>query len=184
MSFSKAQYFVALVPPSAIEEEVLRMKNELKEQLGVAHALKLPAHITLIPPVWLENDQEQEFVNVLQSIAEEQSDLPAKLKNFGQFGQRVIYINVEDPEPIQELHQLLSSSLAKFLPEGKNSNMQPHITLATRDFTREKFQMAWEEFRNRSYHADFGATALTLFKHNGKTWDIIKAFSFSEREGS
>ena len=182
MALSKALYFVALVPPSAIEEEVLVMKMEIKKRFGAAHALKLPAHITLIPPIWLE--REQEFANVLQSVAEEQLVLPVKLKNFGHFGQRVIYINVEDHEPIQELHQLLSRSLAKFLPEGKNANLQPHITVATRDLTREKFQMAWEEFRNRFYHTEFGATALTLFKHNGKTWDIIKAFSFSEREGS
>ncbi|WP_051286404.1 2'-5' RNA ligase family protein [Salinimicrobium terrae] len=180
MAISKALYFVALVPPPAVKEEVLEMKKEIKNRFGAAHALKLPAHITLIPPFWLE--QEQSFIDALGLTIQKIKSFSVELKDFGHFGQRVIFLNVEDHEPIRELHQILLKSMAEFLPGNKTSKIHPHITIATRDLTREKFSLVWEEFKNRPYQAQFKCTALTLFKHNGKTWDILEDYSFSGKE--
>ncbi len=80
MAFSKTIYFAALVPPPAVKEEVLEMKLEIKEKFEAKHALKLPAHITLIPPLWLEKEQEKEFTEILRNVAQKQSDFSVKLK--------------------------------------------------------------------------------------------------------
>ena len=83
MTFSKALYFAALVPDQAVKEEIRNLKLEIREKYGVAHALKLPAHITLIPPVWLQYEQEKKFVKALRKVSEKQNSFPVELRDFG-----------------------------------------------------------------------------------------------------
>ena len=90
MAFSRALYFVALVPPTAVKEQVKNMKLEIKEKFQVAHALKLPAHITLIPPVWLSEDQETQFITLLRSVSQDYKSFFIALSDFGHFIQRTI----------------------------------------------------------------------------------------------
>ncbi len=175
MTFSKALYFAAIVPPPQLKEEILELKLEMKGKFETSHALKLPAHITLVPPVWLENQQEQSFLDKVKGVTEKTSSFPVELKDFGHFGQRVIFINVVDPGHLKELHQNLLNTLSEFLP-NKGAKLHPHITLATRDLSRQNFKKAWTEFKDRSYSAEFNAESLTLFRHNGKTWDILETF--------
>lgn len=180
MAFSKTFYFAALVPPPAVKEEVLEMKLEIKEKFDAKHALKLPAHITLIPPIWLEKKQEKDFTAILRNVAQQQSVFSVKLKDFGHFGQRVIFINVVDHEPVQQLYASLKKSLSDFLSNEKDQKMHPHVTLATRDLNREKFGEAWKEYRDRSYSNEFQARAITLFRHDGKKWEVCPEFQFSK----
>lgn len=181
MAFSKALYFVALVPPPQIKEEVKNLKLEMKESFNSAHALKLPAHITLIPPVWLKGEQEKIFLEAIRDVAHKQSPFQIGLKDFGRFGQRVIYIGVKDPLPVKRLYHKLTDKLKDFLPEEKRPGFHPHITIATRDLNRESSKKAWEQFKERRYEAEFKATSLTIFKHNKKTWDILETAGFAEK---
>ena len=181
MSFSKALYFAALVPPQAVEEEVRFLKMEIKKKFGVAHALKLPGHITLIPPVWLTNLEEKAFVYALKEVSENQCSFPVELRDFGRFDQRVIFLNVLEHQPIKELHQKLLQALKDILSPYKYKNLHPHVTLATHDLSRSQFKEVWEIFKNRKTRLYFDATAITIFKHNGKTWDVLDHLLFSEK---
>ena len=178
MAFLKALYFAALVPPASVKEEVRAMKMELREKYGAAHALKLPAHITLIPPVWIKNEEERAFLETLESIAKEQAEFPVKVEGMGHFNQRVIFIEVKNHEPVNLLFQKLMAGITQFVPDPKKKELHPHITLATRDLTYKNFPEAWLDFKSRTYSAGFKATTLTLFKHNGKTWDVFQDIPF------
>ncbi len=175
MSFTKALYFAAILPPPGIREQVLELKLEMKEKFETSHSLKLPAHITLVPPVWLENQQEPSFLDKIKSVTEKTASFPVELKDFGHFGQRVIFINVVDPSHMKELHQNLLNSLSEFLP-NKGAKLHPHISLATRDLSRQNFKNAWKDYKDRCFPAKFNAESLTIFKHNRKTWNILETF--------
>ena len=177
MAISKALYFAAILPTAQIGEQVHHLKQDFKERFSASHALKLPAHLTLLPPVWLKNEQEKQFVNAVEAVTKRQFPFSITLKDFGYFGQRAIFIDVKDHRPVKELHQNLLQGLNEFLP-SENVKLHPHFTLATRDLTRENFRSAWDEFRNRKFDAEFTATALTLFKHNGKVWEVLNVFDF------
>ncbi|WP_423818912.1 2'-5' RNA ligase family protein [Salinimicrobium sp. TIG7-5_MAKvit] len=181
MAFSRALYFVAIVPPTAVKEQVKNMKLEIKEKFQVAHALKLPAHITLIPPMWLSEDQEIQFISCLRSVSQDQRSYSIALSDFGHFKQRTIFINVVSHEPVNSLHEHLLQKLSGLLPPNHPEKLHPHLTLATRDLTYKKFPKVWQEFKNGIFSAELQADALTLFKHNGKTWDILEVFPFSEK---
>lgn len=178
MANSKALYFAAILPPAQISEKIYNLKLEFKERFSASHALKLPAHLTLIPPAWLKNEEEKTFVNALETVINKQASFSITLKDFGHFGQRAIFINAIDSRSINELHQNLLQELTEFLPIDNRNKLHPHLTLATRDLTRENFRTAWEEFRNRKFDADFTATDLTLFKHNEKVWEVLKDIDF------
>lgn len=177
MAISKALYFAAILPPSQLNEQVQNLKLEFQNRFSASHALKLPAHLTLIPPVWLEDHQETPFLKAVEAVTESQSQFPVSLNDFGYFGQRSVFINVTGTEALRELHQNLLRNLKDF-GTGENDNFSPHFTLATRDLTRENFQMAWEEFRNREFEGEFNAVALTIFKHTGKVWEVLEEFDF------
>lgn len=183
MGSLKALYFVALLPPSAIREEILKMKLNIKEKFGVAHALKLPAHITLIPPVWLKKEQEMTFFNAIHETTQRHGEFEVELKGFGHFGKKVIFIEVVNHEPVKELHQKLLHFLKDFLPEDEKRNLHPHVTLATRDL-KEKFSEVWTEISNHHCHSVFTADSVTLFRHNGKSWDVMGEFPLRGQEVS
>ena len=43
-------FFIAIMPNKELEEEVYAFKKYMASHFGAQHALKSPAHITLIPP--------------------------------------------------------------------------------------------------------------------------------------
>jgi 2'-5' RNA ligase len=178
MAFSKALYFAALVPPQAVKEEVRNLKLEIKEKVGAAHALKLPAHITLIPPVWLQIEQEKPFVEAIREVSKIQHSFPLELKDFGRFDQRVIFLKVVDHEPVINLDKKLLRALKNPLSTDKEKKLHPHVTLATRDLPRKRFRETWENYKERKIHLSFEAKAITVFKHNGKAWDVLEEFPF------
>lgn len=175
-------YFVAIVPPSEIKEEVLEMKLGLKEKFRLTHALKLPGHITLVPPVRLKMEQKKLFLHGLEKVVQKHSRFHVELENFGHFRKRVVFIKVVDNIPLQLLYRDLLENLAEYLPQDMSRSFHPHVTLASRDLTSRKFPEVWEELKNRKYHNSFQAAALTLFRHNGKSWDIFYDFSLDQND--
>ena len=53
-------YFVAIVLPSHLNEKLLAYKQLMLEKYNCKVALKSPAHITLVPPFWMEEEKEQQ----------------------------------------------------------------------------------------------------------------------------
>lgn len=180
MPSSKALYFAALIPPSQVKDEILQLKLEIREKFNASHALKLPAHITILAPFWLESDKQSDLLKTLENQAQARNAFAVELKNFGHFGQRVIYVRVVDHEPITKVYKHLSPIAETFDPDFSSSRIHPHITIATRDLTSANFQEAWKEFKIRSYANSFKAKALFLLKHNGKRWEILNEFAFAE----
>lgn len=173
--------FLALLPPKSISEEIKELKQEFSKKYNSRRALRLPAHITLVPPFRLTETRSDELFRILEDFCGRFSEMEVSLKNFGAFPPRVIFIEVDNPEEIRPFRDQLFTSLESFLPSEElktGRTFRPHITLATRDLSRENFYPAWNDFRDRRYDARFSVGGLTLFKHNGKTWDNKTEFKF------
>src|SRR6266496_4386150 len=94
-------YFIALVAPEEINRQVLEWKNFMKEHYGCVVALRSPAHITVIPPFWMNESSEQDLQNVLSKFSDQKKSFLILLKNFAAFKPRVIYVSVEVNEDLQ-----------------------------------------------------------------------------------
>lgn len=174
MPSEKRLYFIALIPPDDLEKQIREYKKEIKEKFDAKHALKLPAHITLQQPFWLPESRENELIKGLENLAGRQSSFPIVLEGFGCFSPRVIFVKVQEHEPVLALQKSLLEELGDIVPSDKKSIIHPHMTIASRDLKKEEFKAAWGEFKHRKFKAEFSARNIFLLKHNGKSWDILR----------
>jgi 2'-5' RNA ligase len=169
-------YFVALVAQQEIDQQVLKWKNYFKENFQCTVALKSPAHITLIPPFWMNNELEADLINSITEFSVAKNKFELTLKNFSAFKPKVIFVGVPENEKLNELHASLNEFVFlknKFPVKKDDRPFHPHVTLATRDLYKKAFQEAWEFFSEKKYQATWLVNGISLLRHNKKNWDVI-----------
>ncbi|NJW53226.1 2'-5' RNA ligase family protein [Salinimicrobium oceani] len=181
MSFSRALYFTAVLPPAEISKEILDLKLEMKDTYHASHALKLPAHITITPPINLEQSQEEQFKSSIARVAGAHRRWQVEINGLGHFGKRVIFLQVHAQKFFQDLYLDLIAALESYDLKLSKS-IHPHITLASKDLRKEFFERAWEDFSSRAFRKIFYAESLCLLKHDGKSWSVLEEFPFQSLE--
>jgi len=175
-------YFIAIIPPAPIFDQAKTWKEYFAEKYQSKAALKSPPHITLHMPFKLNEDREGQLLDVLNQVASKMQPFEVALSNFGHFGQRTIFIGVDENERMHELFKNLMKSMKIhfniFNADYKNRGFNPHLTLAFRDLKKALFNKAWLEFEHKIYQAQFMAERFILLKHNGKFWESYRHFSF------
>jgi len=174
-------YFIALVLPEKINDDILKWKLFMKDHFDCVAALRSPAHITLVPPFWMKDDLENKLTDAITQFSQHQVPLEISLKNFAAFKPRVIYAEVLSTPYLQTLHSQLFEyliALDRFPIKKDDRSFHPHVTIATRDLHKKAFHAAWEEFKNKSYNAVTWIDGISLLKHNQKNWDVVFTSQF------
>ncbi len=174
-------YFVALVLPGEINEEILKWKLFMKDHFNCLVALRSPAHITLVPPFWMSDNQQTTLEMAISQFAQPQVPFEVHLKNFSAFKPRVIYVDVLSNRKLQSLQaELLEHLIVQDLfPIKKDDRpFHPHVTIATRDLHKKAFHEAWDSFKNKNYEALCIIRGISLLKHNKKNWDVVFTSQF------
>ena len=169
-------YFIALVAPEEIDQQVLKWKNFFKERYECSVALKSPAHITIIPPFWMNEELENDLINSIREFSIINAKFEITLQNFEAFQPKVIFVQVVKSEILNGLYQSFADfiiSLNKFPIKKEDRHFHPHVTLATRDLYKKAFQEAWEIFSKKKYGAIWIVNGISLLRHNKKNWDVI-----------
>ena len=183
---SKSQhplYFLAILPPSEIKNEIRSFKEAIEKKYGIKHALKLPAHITIQIPFRIPEEKEVLLSQKLTAFARNIPPFEVQINGFGSFPKNVIFVKVSNHEAFVKLHSDLEEMITSFIELKSHeisSKIHPHLTIAVRDLKRSNFLPVWKDFENREYKKTFKAKSLVLLKHNGKTWDILNDFKFAE----
>jgi 2'-5' RNA ligase len=174
-------YFVALLPPPALQNEITAIKQEIWQRFGSRAALKSPPHITLQPPFQWPAERQGELEQALASFAAGRSPIPVHLQNFAAFAPRVIYIDVVRGAELMALQPALIAHLeatcgiADPVAKGRPQFI-PHVTVGFRDLTTAAFHAAWAEFQDRPFAAEFMVPALTLLRYDGQRWQVVAEF--------
>lgn len=174
-------YFIALIPHSELRDEIRAVKERLSDRYGAGHALKSPAHITLQKPFKRSPSGEKDIFFALKEFSSRERPFTVKLNGYGAFVPRVIFIKIVEPGPVKSLHSRLRDLLLTemgFGPDEILNDVQPHITVATRDLTREAFAESWPELHEEEFNGSFSVNSLFLLRHNGRKWDILEEFPF------
>ncbi len=172
----KSLFFLALLPPQDLQQKVKEIKLEFAECYQSRHALKSPPHITLFPPFrWLWADVGQ--LDCLSKFCRTVTPIPVELNGFGAFAPKVIYIKPLRTPQLLDVYDRLQCFLETKLnltdPMAKKRAFSPHITVAHRDLTPERYKAAWAEFQGRSLQASFVA----------KQWEIRQEWPFGTASG-
>lgn len=174
MSIAK-MYFVAVVAPAEINTQVLQWKHYMRDHYGCTVALKSPAHITLIPPFWMNEQLENELIADVDSFAMQQHSFDITLKNFDAFKPKVIFVGIEENASLQKLKLSLEEyllSLNKYPIKKESRPFHPHLTIANRDLRKKDFHPAFEYFSKIDYAESFPADGIGILKHDGMVWQI------------
>lgn len=174
-------YFLALVPPQPVFEEVQRLKEFFHDHYSSKAALRSPPHLTLHMPFEWKTAKEEKLITTLNAFLAPVDSIELALKHFGCFEPRVIYIQVELNEDLIKLQHALAMFCRKelniFNSQYRNTPYHPHITVAFRDLKKVEFAKAWETFRDKSFQASCKIDHITLLKHDGKAWEEHATFA-------
>ncbi|RTQ52561.1 2'-5' RNA ligase family protein [Hymenobacter gummosus] len=174
-----ALYLLATLPPEPVLADVWALKQEVHRRTGSRNAVRLPPHITLIPPFRLvPADFEPRALPVLADFAAAQPPVQVRLRDFDWFGDRTLFVRVVEAEALQQLHAALQARCRAALPEVPRETrpFTPHMTLATRDLPPAQVPELKANFAARRYAATFLVTTLTLFRHDGRQWQPRQEF--------
>jgi 2'-5' RNA ligase len=176
-------YYIAILAPEEINTEVLKWKHFFKERFGCTAALKSPAHVTLIPPFWMNEELENDLVASIKEFSDKQEKFHARLKDFSAFKPKVIFVDLLKNEKLESLYAAFTEFILqqnKFPLKKDERNFHPHITLATRDLHKKAFYEAWEIFAVKKYEAEWLVTGISLLRHNKKNWEVVFTSPFPE----
>lgn len=169
-------YFVAIMCPPETDKNVRQFKNWMKEQFGSVLALRSPAHITIIPPFWLELNNEVKLQETLKAFASDRNELNIQLDGFSSFGKRVLFIQVLENPELEEIKdqagQHFGGSFGDLVRKDERP-FHPHITIANRDLKPGDFEQAWIHFKDKNYKENFRSKTISLLKLTEGGWKVI-----------
>ncbi|MCU7549463.1 2'-5' RNA ligase family protein [Chitinophagaceae bacterium LB-8] len=174
-------YFIAIVLPQELNEKVLHWKKYMHEKYHCKVGLKSPAHITIIPPFWLEENMEEELLNDVEVLAKEMAPFQIGTNNFSAFKPRTIYIAVTQNPELKKLKHKADQYFSDKEQYGlkiETRQFNPHITIATRDLFKKDFYESWPFFETKEFKEEWNARSLSVLRHNKRNWDVIYAAPF------
>jgi len=154
------------------------MKQEVHQLTGSRNAVRLPPHITLIPPLRESADFEGRYRETLAAFATKQVPFTVGVQDFAWFGNRTLFVEISQADEVRAFHAALTAWCAAHLPEipRENRPFTPHMTLATRDLPPAQVPELKKLFAARAYSATFLVEAVQLFRHDGRQWKAVQAF--------
>ncbi|MCB2410117.1 2'-5' RNA ligase family protein [Hymenobacter lucidus] len=175
-------FLVAILPPEPVFSEVWALKQEVHQLTGSRNAVRLPPHITLIPPLRQPNAFEAELRASLADFAATQRSFTIGLRDFKWFDNRTLFVHVAQPEAVQAFHAALTAWCAAHLPQipRETRPFTPHMTLATRDLPASAVPGLKADFARRHYEATFDVQRLVLFRHDGQQWQPVQEFLLTD----
>jgi 2'-5' RNA ligase len=176
-------YFIAIVLPEELNEKIIQYKNYMHENYRCAVGLKSPAHITMMPPFWMEEEKEIALMNDIDLISRETEPFELSTNNFSAFKPRTIFVDVVANEKLNQLKKradMIFGENENYKIKTESRPFHPHITIATRDLFKKDFQKAWPYFEEKKFLKDWVANGLSLLKHNKKNWDVVYTSQFKK----
>lgn len=177
------RYFIAIVPPEEIAQKVYAIKKEIAASFNSKAALRSPAHITLHMPFLWKEEKENILTEKLSSIRFHTTSI-IRLNGFDHFGDRVIFINIEENPALTAFQDLVVTTAKRELQLFNQAEdlrgFHPHMTIAFRDLRKKYFNEAWKSFESRSFHEDFPLETFSLLKHDGSQWNVLRTFALRE----
>jgi 2'-5' RNA ligase len=172
-------YLLALLPPEPVFSQTWALKQEVHGLTGSRNAVRLPPHITLLPPLRESLDFEQECTVSLAAFVAGETAFEVALDGFAWFGDRTLFVRVSEATALRAFHARLLAWCAAHLPQvhPESRPYTPHLTLATRDLPPAQVPGLRALFGGRAYAARFAVQQLTLFRHDGRQWQPCATFS-------
>lgn len=181
MDKGHSMYFIAIVLPEEINQAVLPLKQWMFDHYQCKVGLRSPAHITLVPPFWMEEDLENDLVKELDEVTKHLTAFTISTNNFSSFKPSTIFIAVEENSILDKTRQMTVDHFkqkSRFKMKFDQRPFHPHITISTRDLFKKSYYEAWEYFCNKEFRMEGLINGISILRHNKKNWDVFHTSQF------
>lgn len=171
------RYFIAFTLEGAARAKVSRLRSAISKQFDVHAALKSPPHATLKYP--FDTNDIKPVADAVKAFAETLKQSPLYLKDFSHFDDRVWYVQVKPNQKQRAIQNRLVKLVRKTLtlPDDPNeTNWTPHVTLAYKDLTPEKFALIKNYLADKTIDLKIPFNNITILKLVNHKWRIYKKF--------
>jgi len=177
-------YFIAFLFPPELEEILWKMKQELSEKTNAVHALKIPPHITLIPPFQLESARLTELENLCRKVQNSCDAFDGNISNYGHFRKDVIFLEPKLPDSAFLFQAQMEEKMLGLIPElhaKLHHPWKPHCTLVFRDLKEGGFDAVYPELSQQKLNISFNIQGFFVLEHQQKIWNPIRYFPFTSQ---
>jgi 2'-5' RNA ligase len=179
----KQLYFIAIMLPYSIDEEIVRFKNDMAHRFQSKMALRTASHITLKAPFKMLAAMHEDVLQWFNGMSITTPPFIQEIKDFGAFSNRhnpVIYVQPAMNESLRHLQKEVLQQFRNAFPKeaiSKNEyTFSPHITIAYRDLHTHLFKEAWKEYEFKQYTASFEVNSFQLLQHKDREWKVVSSF--------
>lgn len=171
---------MALVLPPGASGRVQAVIDDVSSRFGTGVSTA-PPHITLVPPFRMSNNDLPALETALAAFAGGRAATAARLTGFSCFEPRVAYVDV-DHEDVADVWAGLNAALVQECPfvqlEGRP--FKPHVTVASKRVTPEKFAGVWGYLRGRPFADAWLVEEVTLLRFDGaaRRWQTHSTHPF------
>ncbi|MGC3948200.1 MAG: 2'-5' RNA ligase family protein [Chryseolinea sp.] len=180
MATREQKYFIAIIPPEPLYDEIAALKDKIAADYRTRGALRSPPHITLHMPFLWNEAKEEKLISTLNDFSFTNEDLTINLNGFNSFPPRVVFIDIADNQLLRDLQYQLfrycRTKLNLFNANYRDKPFHPHITLAFRDLKKEMFSALWNSIKDERFEHSFNAREFHLLKHDGNKWNRFRQF--------
>ena len=173
---------IAILLPQPISAHVKSEQQFLADHFGPRHALRTPPHITLIPPLEVNDEDIKKIVSIGKEIATQTQCFKLELNGYGAFKPRVVFIKLIENIMLNNLYQLWRKNIEQQAPHllerYPDRSYHPHLTLAHRDVTPQQFDNIWKWYKVKSFESVIEITGCWMLKHSSSGWAKEQEFIF------
>ncbi len=176
-------YFIAVIPPQDICDEITRFKEDFKSRFKSKAALRVVPHITLKAPFKVPAVYHEQIIKWFKQLPVTILSFQQDLDGFDVFDNKrspVVYIKPVLNNPLLSLQQKIIENFRRvFAGEIMRTELdfKPHMTVAYRDLQPHLFIEAWKEYKEKEYTAAFEVDDFHLLQHDGRMWNTISTYS-------
>ena len=170
--------------------EIAQALDDVRRRYDPAFKVGIPPHITIKRPAPLGGaDKLAQLQAVLREGLTGAGEVSVQLRGYGIFknpGTSVVFVKVQDEQPLLDLHQRSLTALSQIYPNGQADHFEgekyhPHLTIGN-ELSELDLAVLEHELATGGYQLDFAFTVdcVTLFiSQSGKPWQAIEDFKFT-----
>ena len=174
---------VAIVPPEPLFSFVKEEQNFIAQKWNVRQALRTPPHITLIPPISLDEGESEELDRISKEIASMHASFRLKVTKYETFSPKVIYIKPSFPYVLRVLYTDLMDAIIAKIPHAIQKypyeSFVPHITIAYRDLDPLRFKEVWKYYKNKKVNFAVDIERICILDNSAEGWVISDSYELT-----
>lgn len=174
---------VAIVPPEPLYSFVKEEQNFIAQKWNARQALRTPPHITLIPPISLDEDESVELERISQETASNHPSFRLKVTRYDSFSPKVIYLKPSFPHALSVLYTDLMKTILANIPHAMQKypyeSFVPHITLAYRDLDPLRFKEVWKYYKNKKVNFTVDIDRICILDNTPDGWVITNTYELT-----